>query len=569
MASSMSRSAADTSRRSWSRRARGRRGWPGGLRARSCILDALVDAVDDEQAHERGRLQGFVDLLALDLQFLAQEIHEALGVVAQDVVDGHLDGALLLDDDGAQRGGDFALGEDVERLDGLLDVGVGGEGDFDLDLAGGVVADGLGLDLALLGGVFDGPDERFGGHAVGQLADDEGGLVLLIDDGAQADLAAAFVVSRASIRPPWGKSGTSLRAFSGGWRSGPGAVRRSCAAGRGWTGRRRCFRAEHEQQRQLGRQHDGLLVAAVVGGDELGEVGIEQLRGGEIRQAALDVARRGGGIAGVDVAEVALAFDQVAAVDQRDQRVADGGVAVRVVLHGVADDVGDLDEAAVVLFVERVENPALDGLEAVVELRNGAVADDVGGVLQKIAVHEPVQRPVAEILFVDARRRGGGGGRRLAGALGGARGVVVGSESKRDGCRMSVMASTVGHYTGRRGEDKRQGGGLDFAPRGGQYGGRRAWFKRVVHETDWGQRAFFPLVRARDWAEGRLAVGPERRRAQIRRNVRLPAGLGESADAKRKAELDETARARSAAEDRGRQIRRAGARGGESGGAYT
>ncbi len=27
----------------------------------------------------------------------------------------------------------------------------------------------------------------------------------------------------------------------------------------------------------------------------------------------------------------------------------------------------------------------------------------------------------------------------------------------------------------------------------------RAWFKRVVHETDWGQRAFFPLVRARDW----------------------------------------------------------------------
>jgi len=27
----------------------------------------------------------------------------------------------------------------------------------------------------------------------------------------------------------------------------------------------------------------------------------------------------------------------------------------------------------------------------------------------------------------------------------------------------------------------------------------RAWFKGVVHETDWGQRAFFPLVRARDW----------------------------------------------------------------------
>ena len=30
----------------------------------------------------------------------------------------------------------------------------------------------------------------------------------------------------------------------------------------------------------------------------------------------------------------------------------------------------------------------------------------------------------------------------------------------------------------------------------------RAWFKKMYAETDWGFRAFFPLVRARDWLQG-------------------------------------------------------------------
>ena len=97
------------SRRSWSRK--GSEAVEDGLLdggGGGAFLDALVDAVHDEEADEGGGLEGFVDLLALDLEFLAQELDEALGVVAQDVVDGHLDGALLLDDDGAQGEGDFA-----------------------------------------------------------------------------------------------------------------------------------------------------------------------------------------------------------------------------------------------------------------------------------------------------------------------------------------------------------------------------------------------------------------------------------------------------------------------------
>jgi hypothetical protein len=48
-----------------------------------------------------------------------------------------------------------------------------------------------------------------------------------------------------------------------------------------------------------------------------------------------------------------------------------------------ADDVGDLVEAAVVHFLQRVEDAALDGLEAVVDVRDGALEDDVAGVVEK------------------------------------------------------------------------------------------------------------------------------------------------------------------------------------------
>ena len=62
------------------------------------------------------------------------------------------------------------------------------------------------------------------------------------------------------------------------------------------------------------------------------------------------------------------------------------------ILHGVADDVGDLDEAAVVLLVQRPQDAALHRLQAVRQVGDGAVADDVGGVVEEAAVHAAMQR---------------------------------------------------------------------------------------------------------------------------------------------------------------------------------
>ena len=172
------------------------------------------------------------------------------------------------------------------------------------------------------------------------------------------------------------------------------------------------LRAEQQEERQLGRERDGFLIASVVAGDRLGEFVVENLVAREVGQAALDVARGRRRVARVDVAEVPLPFDEVAFLLQHHERVGDGSVAVRMELHRVTDDVGHLDELAVVVFVQGVHDAPLHRLEAVFQRGNGPVADDVARVGQEILVH---QRPEGRIV----RRRGmnhvGGAVRRQPG----------------------------------------------------------------------------------------------------------------------------------------------------------
>ncbi len=94
-------------------------------------------------------------------------------------------------------------------------------------------------------------------------------------------------------------------------------------------------------------------------------------------------------------------FDEVTFLLQDHEGVADGGVAVRVVLHAITDDVGDLDEPTVVVLVERVQDAPLHGFQPVLQRGDGAVADHIARVREEIAVH---QRPEGRIV---RRRRVG------------------------------------------------------------------------------------------------------------------------------------------------------------------
>ncbi len=64
---------------------------------------------------------------------------------------------------------------------------------------------------------------------------------------------------------------------------------------------------------------------------------------------------------------------------------------MRVVLHGVAYDVGDLDEPARRPFHAGSAESGAGRALAVFHAGNGAVADHVGGVLQEIAVYQALE----------------------------------------------------------------------------------------------------------------------------------------------------------------------------------
>jgi len=148
------------------------------------------------------------------------------------------------------------------------------------------------------------------------------------------------------------------------------------------------FAAEGQQQGELHRQGHRLFVAAVVGELPLGRFVVEDHLEGELRETCFDIAGGGGAVAGEDIAPVALGVDEEVLLAQLHQRVADGGIAVGVVLHGVPDDVGHLVVAAVVELFHGMEDTPLHGLEAVHHVGHGPLHDDIRSIVEEpVAVH--------------------------------------------------------------------------------------------------------------------------------------------------------------------------------------
>ena len=166
----------------------------GGLDA----LDALVDALFDEEGLEGLAEDELLDLTEADLELAAEDVLEELGVAGEDLGDGHLAGAVLGEDDDAAGDAALAVGEGVERLTHLVGIGARVEGELDLDGLGGEVVDVLDGEALGLDGLLDGLGEAVGGDAVRDGGDEE--LVLLafafLDAGADLDGAAAIVVVR-------------------------------------------------------------------------------------------------------------------------------------------------------------------------------------------------------------------------------------------------------------------------------------------------------------------------------------------------------------------------------------
>ena len=316
------------------------------------------------------------------------------GVVFQDFVHGEEHRLVFPDHAGVGADLGLALGESVQGVNGLVRRHVGRQVDDDLHLVGGHVVDLLDVNLLLVLGLDDAVNHRLRGFPVRNLGDGDGALVHLVDACAHLHHAAALaLVVLGTVGDAAGRE-VRQNLIRLTLQDGDGSVDELVEVVRQNLGRKArgdALGALGQQQREAHRQFRGFLVAAVVGGHPGRHLGVEDHLLGKLGKPCLDVTRGGVGVAGEDVAPVSLAIDQQALLAEGNQRAQDGLVAVRMVLHGLADDVRHLGVAPVVHHGHGVQHAPLDRLETVHDVRHRPVQNGIGRIVQIPVTEHPGQ----------------------------------------------------------------------------------------------------------------------------------------------------------------------------------
>ena len=333
--------------------------------------------------------------LLLDLETALEQFQQAAGIMPEDLLDIHIHGLAVADDHDPAGHLRFALREGIERTHGPGGILVFLELDLDLHGFRRVVVDAPQLHLALPCRLLDGGDQGIGGGAEGHPADHQSPPLAGLDAGTDPDIPPPLLISTDIHLPTLREIREHLE---GAFLQDRHLRLQQLVEVVGQDARgesdRNAIRAEQKQEGDPGREGHRLLLASIVGRHGIGQVGIENLIAGQRSQPAFDITGGGGGITRQHIAEVPLPLDEILLVGERHQGVFNRGIAMGMELHGIADDIGHLRELPVIIFIQGMEDAALDRLEPVVHIRDGAVADDIGGVLEEVVVHEVLERPL-------------------------------------------------------------------------------------------------------------------------------------------------------------------------------
>ena len=148
---------------------------------RFALLDFFVNALFDEDAFQRAKMQFVVQLALFDLQLALIKLHRLRRVLAQHLRSRHLDGPIVFDDRDAARDRDFAIRERIKRLDQLLRGDAGRRLQFDLNVLRSVIINAANLEFALINGGFDRSDQTLRGRARRNFRDDDCVFVLRLN----------------------------------------------------------------------------------------------------------------------------------------------------------------------------------------------------------------------------------------------------------------------------------------------------------------------------------------------------------------------------------------------------
>ncbi len=368
------------------------------LVGRILIAGLLVDTVLDEDLLQRSIEVFLLQFGFLDLQF---PLEQCLGVVhrlTEQVAHRGEDRLLIFHYAAVGRDIHLAIREGIQRIDSFVAGRSRRQLHDDACLLGRKVVYLANLDLALLIGTQDGLDNFAGGGTVRDFGDDECAVVVsLLDLSTDLDLSATFavVVSRYVYLAARGEVGIEGKLFL--TQISQGGIAYLVEVMRQYLGVQsdgNTLYALCEQQGEFDRQVDRFFLTTVVRQHPLRSLGVEYRLQGELRQPSLDITGSSGTIAGQDIAPVTLAIDQQVFLSQLHQRIADRGIAVGVILHGLTDNVGHLVHLAVVHALHGVQYTTLNGLESVFDSGHSSFQNDIRSIVQ-----EPVLVHAGQVIF--------------------------------------------------------------------------------------------------------------------------------------------------------------------------
>ena len=387
------------------------------------LFDTLVDTVLEENLCERLGMAQLIHALKLDLKLPFDVAEEFLNVALQHLRHGHLHRLAVTNDHKFRRHPDRTVGVHIESLQHLFRILTFGRSHSYFHSVSGEILNTGNFDLVFLPGFFNGFNQCFRRAGCGDLFYDQNSAVSIYLRPQSYSAVAVFVFpdihqsALLEIRVKVKRLALEFAYFS------IQQLVEVVGQNRGGHTDRNTITAEHQQTGNFGRKQNRLLFAPVVVWNKIGNVIVEHCFIGKKRQRTLGITRGSCPVAGKQVSEVSLSLDKVRITDYRrhlflgfgvvdhliaaaafvgkhHDGIADGSISVRMIVHGVTDDIGGFGGTSVfVRLIKCPHNAPLDRLQSVIDIRDGTRTDNIARVIQKVAIHHLAEKVIGSFAF--------------------------------------------------------------------------------------------------------------------------------------------------------------------------
>ena len=108
----------------------------------------------------------------------------------------------------------------------------------------------------------------------------------------------------------------------------------------------------------------------------------------ELAQACLNITRSRSAITSKDISPVSLTINQQVFLPELNECIANRSITMRVILHGLSNDIGHFVHFTVINTLHCMQDTALNGFKTIFYRRDGTFKNDIRSIVQEpILVH--------------------------------------------------------------------------------------------------------------------------------------------------------------------------------------